>query len=436
MSKREVDWLKGELPELVDKDIISAESAEKIRNYYGSDTISSSRRTFLTVFSIIGVVLVGLGIILILAHNWEQLSRYNRLVIAVGMLVAAQVLAGVALLFKRDNAAWNEGTATFLMIMVGAANALVGQTYHLVEDTSGFLLSWMMLSLPLIYLMNANTAAVLYLVGVTVWAAEGHFSLLGKQAIWLMLGLVVPYYWRMLSRDRYANRTVIFAWGFILSLYICFGIAFSAYLDMLGMLMYSALFVITYLVGVRWFDDNAQGWLNPYKWLGLFGAIGITFMLTFRSFWFHQGLLLKTYQLKSAEAALACLLLTIVIGLNIWLTRHQRTHHWRFGIVPIVICIGNLLVNYDASGLSATVLVNVYLLIISMTVIIQGVRANSLGVLNTGMLMLAALIAARFLDISFSFIVRGLVFMALGAGLLIANFVMVRRKAGWQHDKS
>ena len=44
------------------------------------------------------------------------------------------------------------------------------------------------------------------------------------------------------------------------------------------------------------------------------------------------------------------------------------------------------------------------------------------------MMLFAVLVAIRFFDIEFSFIERGLGFIAIGAGFLITNVVLITRK--------
>ena len=284
MKSKELEWLYKELPELVAKGVIGPECADAIKAYYGPTAWPSGSKTVLTVFGLIGGVLVGLGIILILAHNWAELSRVTRLLIAVGMLVLAQGLAGYVMLRKRDSAGWVEGSATFLMLMVGAAMALVGQTYHLVDDAGSFLLIWMVLSVPLVYLLGATTPAVLYLVGITIWTFTGYSGGTEKQLIWVLLASLCPYWWRLLKADRYANPAVILTWVFTVCVYICFGTVLGKYVDRLYMADFGSLFALTYLAGVRWFDGAVRGWKKPFKFLGLAGGVGLAFLLTFRSF--------------------------------------------------------------------------------------------------------------------------------------------------------
>lgn len=427
MKSRELEWLYKELPELVAKGVIAPECADAIKAYYGPTAKPSGSKTVLTVFGLIGGVLVGLGIILILAHNWDELSRVTRLLIAVGMLVLAQGLAGYVMLRKRDSAGWVEGSATFLMLMVGAAMALVGQTYHLVDDAGSFLLIWMVLSAPLVYLLGATTPAVLYLVGITIWTVTGYSGGTEKQLVWVLLASLCPYWWRLVKADRYANPAVILTWVFTVCVYICFGTVLGKYVDRLYMADFGSLFALTYLIGVRWFDGAVRGWKKPFKFLGLAGGVGLAFLLTFRSFWQVEAIRISSAGI--GEYVLALALMGAVAGMGLPFLRPLRGKVLLFGAAPFVITLGLLLLGIDPGGIAATVLLNAYLLILGVTLLISGVRQGSLGVLNLGMLLLAALVVARFLDISFSFVARGVVFVILGAGFLITNLIMVRRKS-------
>ncbi len=60
-----------------------------------------------------------------------------------------------------------------------------------------------------------------------------------------------------------------------------------------------------------------------------------------------------------------------------------------------------------------------------------GIRANDLRLINIGMLMLAVLVLARFFDSDINFIIKGSVFIVIGMGFLVTNFVILRRKGGF-----
>jgi uncharacterized membrane protein len=72
MKNKYVRWLYEELPVLVNRGVLSAESAEKIHGYYGTIGRHDGRRLMMRLFGILGAGLIGSGIIVLLAHNWEE----------------------------------------------------------------------------------------------------------------------------------------------------------------------------------------------------------------------------------------------------------------------------------------------------------------------------------------------------------------------------
>ncbi|MDF2500508.1 MAG: hypothetical protein K0Q77_1222 [Anaerosporomusa subterranea] len=431
MNKKALAELYQDLPELITTGVLTPEAAENIKNHYGPIEDNQGRPTFLLAFGVFGVLLVGLGITLLIAHNWAQLTRVNRLALSIGLLVAAQLVAGMTLYFKQESRTWRESAAALHMIVIGAVLALVGQTYHLTGDTDSFLLTWMLLSLPLMYLLRANSVAVLYLLGVTYWSAS-IYSPVEKQFVWLLLALALPYYWRQMRQDRFSNTTAVLSWVWNICLYGCFTAAFDSSLNTFRALVYSALFSINYMAGVLWFNTVQESRL-PFKAIGLAGS-GITiFILTFYDYWRHLNM--TTSRVSSVETLLVIALL-LLTAVALFRTAKQTGHrNLPFAVAPLVISIGYLVQYFDASGSTAMILLNGYMLLLSIWVISAGSRNRSIGQVNAGMLMLALLIAARFLDANLSFVIRGVVFVCLGIGFLVVNWLMVRHKAGGQHEK-
>lgn len=426
MDKKAVAWLYKQLPELVEQGVIPAESAGRIREHYGPLPQGLGRRTLFVAFGLIGSVLVGLGIILILGHNWDQLSRLTRLLISLGVLVAAQIMAGLALWRKKDSTAWLEGTAAFLMLAVGGSIAVVGQVYHLADDFKNFIMVWMLLSLPLVYLMKVKGVAGMYLVGVMAWLAAVQPEGMIKQAAWALLALVLPYYWRLLKTDRYANAAVVLSWLLVICFYFCFSLTGD---KKLWVPLYATLFSSTLFIGLLWFNAAEKVWQKPFQVVGLLGGVAIAYFLSYKTAWAYS----VYHLLPSAgqgEYLLAFCLLVMAAGLGFLLVKRNLAHFILLGAFPVVAWFGCLLQSIDISGMYAAALVNVFLLGLSITVITKGVRETRLGVLNAGMLMLALLIVFRFFDFSYSFVARGVIFILCGMAFIAVNLVLSRRKNG------
>jgi uncharacterized membrane protein len=151
--------LINDIEKLVREEIISQEIANRINAYYSSKESNSSNR-LLVIFGVLGAFLIGLGIILILAHNWDQLPRFLKTILAFIPLLVAQGLCGYTLWKKKDSQTWRESASIFLILSIGAAIALISQVYHLEGEMQGFLLIWMILALPVVYIMTSSVSSL------------------------------------------------------------------------------------------------------------------------------------------------------------------------------------------------------------------------------------------------------------------------------------
>ncbi len=120
--------LSKDLSELVNSDVITPETADRIQDYYEGKKGNSTNRLFI-VFGVIGALLIGLGIISIIAHNWDELSRITKTFFAFFPLVTGQLLCGYVLFKKPDSTAWRESSAIFLFFAVGACISLISIQY-------------------------------------------------------------------------------------------------------------------------------------------------------------------------------------------------------------------------------------------------------------------------------------------------------------------
>ena len=153
--------------------------------------------------------MVGLGIILIMAHNWDEFTRPLKTIFAFLPLVLGQLFAGYSIL-KKKSTTWKEASGTFLFFAVGSSIALVSQIYNIPGDLSSYILTWIVLCLPLVYLLKSNAVAILHIVFSTFYACNLGY---GYEAIgetpWLYLLLIaflLPHYLQLLKHRPYSNN--------------------------------------------------------------------------------------------------------------------------------------------------------------------------------------------------------------------------------------
>lgn len=91
----------NDLPKLIDNGIITNEVADSIRLYYQNDSVNKGG-VLQIILAVLVAFLVGLGILLILAHNWDDMSVSVKTTLAFLPLVVAQGLVLYVILKKAE----------------------------------------------------------------------------------------------------------------------------------------------------------------------------------------------------------------------------------------------------------------------------------------------------------------------------------------------
>jgi hypothetical protein len=73
-------------------------------------------------------------------------------------------------------------------------------------------------------------------------------------------------------------------------------------------------------------------------------------------------------------------------------------------------------------------LMNCYVLLLGVDILARGIRTNSIARANFGLLLIAALAITRFFDSDLSFVTRGIGFIVVGAGFLVANILLFKKR--------
>ncbi|MEL7146878.1 MAG: DUF2157 domain-containing protein, partial [Bacteroidota bacterium] len=278
--------IHNELQMLIDASVIDEATAQRIRRFYQERQEAKPNRLFI-VFGVLGATLVGLGIILIIGHNWDQLPRALKTAFAFIPLVVGQSLGIYALLKRSDSMAWRESTAAFITFAVGACIAMISQIYHIQGELSGFLLTWSLLSLPLIYVLRSSVVSLLYLVAITFYAYEVGYWVHPNTPPYLyllLLAAMLPHYYNLHRNNPDSNFMSFHNWFVPLSVASVFGAFYDNY-PILLYVGYIALFGFLLIVGEQPHFQNRRSINNGYKVLGSLGSIIMLIVLSFEDVW-------------------------------------------------------------------------------------------------------------------------------------------------------
>lgn len=438
MRSNPIRWLYRELPQLVERGVLTPGAAESLRDHYGPLPEASSRRILLLVFGVLGALLVGSGVVLLLAHNWEFLSRPVRAGLSLGPLVAAQAIVLWVVRRRFHSAAWTEGSATFLSLSIVACISLIGQTYNLGGDVESVLFTWVALTLPVVYLLRSRVAAVLALTGATWWLMLAPWPRPSITIYWTYLAfvaIVAPFLVWLHRSQRHEPRSAMVEWAACGSLALAVVRLIAWPETGLWAPLYAGLLGSFYVLGrrrTRSATEDVAAWRRPFH---VFGALGLGVLLLASSF----GDNWKTdWGWIAATDGYAPLVMVLVIALSLSIVstiagaRMLGEGEWGAGLLactPVMAALG-WVASFEP-GLSTPIVLsmNLFALAVGLTICVQSVGSGRLGTANGGLLLVLAVLTARFFDADLSFVARGVGFILLGSSLLGMNLWMIRQRA-------
>ena len=423
--------IKLNLDELVREGVISQQAAERILQYEEQKP-DASRSKLLIAFGILGALLVGLGIILIIAHNWDNLSKWQQTLIAFFPLAIGQGIAGFTLLKKAERIAWREGASVFLFSAIAVTLSVISQVYNLPGDLSSFILTWILLALPIVYVMRSAMASLAYLVGITYFAASAGYwndGYLNPHYYWPLLLAVLPFYWSLFNQKPNSSFVFFHHWAWPISLTCSLGILawndeywmFPAYISLSGCFL---------LIGNASYFRERSIAANGYLGIGLFGTLGLFLALSFSWIWDDLQKSLPAW--RSLEFLATSLLTTVGCLLLYWKIKQEGARSTRLYQL-LFLCFLPIFVLGFSRPIVAQIAINLLVLATGISLVIEGAKKVYLGMLNFGLMVIAVLIICRFFDTEWSFVARGIMFVSLGLGFFVANYFIVKKKS--KHDK-
>ena len=421
------DKFQDQIKELLDNNIITEEVALSIANYYKKSDDSGTSKLFLT-FGVIGAILASLGIILVFAHNWDSMSRFSKCIVSFLPLVVGQFFCGYSLFSKNNSPAWKESSASFLFFAVGATISLIAQTYNIAGDFSSFLFTWMILCLPIVYLMSSNLVSLLFIIGITVYAINTNYWNYFKPfdyTYWLLLLGVMPHCYTLL-KGMATNFRALHNWFIAASLTISWG-SFGGHSGNNDLLYfgYSFLFTSFYFIAKTKYYSSEKLLANGFA---IVGKLGILFMLYMGSFKYIWADLANDYfdftsMLTYSTATL--FILSLLLLIKFWKAKTLAVNEiMQYAVLFFGLCY--LISKYNE--MAPVVFCNAYLLLLGIREIQKGNTADSIPRLNFGVLIIAILVTCRFFDTEMGFLARGILFILVGASFFMLNYYMLKKR--------
>lgn len=423
-------WLLEQLPQWERDGILTADAARTLRERYATQQAAADAQPGVAQIAMgaLGALLIGAGLIAVIGYNWDDFSRPVRLSFAFLPLLAAQIASFRVLQRGEAVAAWvRESAALLQTFAAGACIAIVSQIYNLGGEWPDFLFWWMLLSLPLVWVLRSHAVAIFYLIAIAMWSVNQiergnpwHDSPLLYPV--LLLGLL-PF-WPGWPSKRGLSLTL----RWVMTLSAIFGLCSAA------------AFVCEKLLHHSGFDFETAMWLwtltaaalvlfplnqtaiaeplrrKPQVVLGALWLFGYGLAATFRD--------ISDDVVKGMTHALTlpwCWGLLAVLAVFAALALKQR----RWAVLSAASIALLPLAAFPFERLMSWVF-TLHLTAIGLTLIVLDF-AGRRGAPRFGALLLSVLIILRMADSHFSLLAKGVAFIVVGVAFLVFNLLMSRR---------
>jgi uncharacterized membrane protein len=419
--KRHHRWLQGEIETWRREGIIDDAQALRLAGRYGMADQHQGWSRF--IFSALGAVLLGLGVILFFAYNWQEMGRASKLALIFSGISAAHVSGWLLSVPGRGHENLGECLHLLGTMLFGAGIWLVSQIYHMDAHTPNAFLVWSLAALAMAWAMPSIAQAMLavLLMFFWNWFEVIRFNTPVHWGPWIVAGPVIGLAW------TYRSRTLLF---FSCAMFIVSFSLNAAHLNDDAVLpivlaLSSVCLGVAHLAAKTRFPQSA----SALFWLGNFLYLLLLFLLTFGDM---GGVLSESdlltwpvwlYWGSAAAVALLAWCFFWIAARERMETRDEIIEAAMIFIALLIVVVSPVVGKFGQHWWFS-------LLFFGHGVIwlVRGMHQLRWQPAALGGGMLAALILARFVDLFDSLLIRSMVFLILGAGLFAVGMIFSRSR--------
>jgi len=409
-------WMLGEIEKWQSEEIINAETAGILKKRYEP---KKNTGFLIILFSVIGTLFIGMGVILIGANNWwYSLPVAMRTAIAFLPLVASQALAIYVFKRRMDSTAFREGSAILNMAGVFSSIAIVGQIFHLPGDFTNYIFVCGILSMPTMLVMKAVSPLIIY-----YWTVLNGGLCLGNE--WELAATLTFFaigaVFAVCNFRSENGKSVYLAWLTLVSGFILL-ISSSIMGDGEPVILLFSYFALFLAISPMW-EKAGQA----FRITGTIGTLVMLAICTYGWCW--------EFVSEFEDITVALMTIVLVAGaLYFAFADYRKNRKLNIlliaGIFAIAVRIVWLFAGLtgDISCTVFSVLFNIVMFATGIYFIWDGTKNVSLVSANVGMVTVCTWLVMRFFDSDMSLAVRGVAFLVLGIGFLLFNLRLIKIK--------
>ena len=384
----------------------------------------SYNSTVTIVFSILGALLVGVGLVLIFVTFWQDMPLLIKGILSFVPLFAGQASGLFVLCRKKDKLPWTEGGSVLWTAGIAATLTMIYNIFDLSIDWTNILILIAVSVVPIIGLLRSVAPMTVYYTCRGIAAYEDSESLMAILAAAVLVALGCVYSSCLIKAENKSHRSILAQWISVIAVtaYVCaigMGIDYMA-LCVAGLM---AIAICLYLIS---FKDADMA--MPYKIPGLF----ITAIIMFLSSSIYLDYVKP--EMNNIIYIAVCVIAIAITGI---LTIRKAKDKFSLGyIAATVIFYAVYIASLYAMGNSyKSEIADIFLIVFKapaftayILMIISGAREKKLMPINLGFIGVAGLVMVVVYQSGLSMLGNGIMLLIFGGVLLAINFKISKAK--------
>lgn len=387
----------------------------------------SYNSTITIVFSILGALLVGVGLVLIFVTFWQEMPYLFKGVLSFVPLLCGQASGLFVLHKKKDKVSWCEGGSVLWTAGIAATLTMIYNIFDLSIDWTNVLILIVVSVVPVIGILRSVAPLVVYYGcsicwGVAVFEETESLFVIFITALLVTLGCV--YSGALLKAEKKSHRSILAQWISVIAVtvYVC---VIGMGIDNMPLFVagFMAVAICLYLIS---FKDGDMA--MPYRIPGLFITAFLMFLSSSIYFDYVEA---EVYNIIYIAVCL------IAIALTGLLTIKKAKDKFSLGYIAVTVIfyavyIASLYVMGDRykseiADICITIL-KAPAFVAYILMIISGAREKKLMPINLGFIGIAGLVMVMVYQSGLSMLGNGVMLLLFGGVLLAINFKISKAK--------
>ncbi len=395
---------------------------------------NASRQKLIIIFSVIGSVLTAAGLVLIFVNYWDKMPLLLKSVFAFIPMLAGQGAAVYTFIKKRESVPWCEGASVLWCAGVTATIALMDSIHMFMTDFSDCLFIDILLTLPVIFILDAVTPLLLIHFGINYLLIENfnhsNSFLLTDLILFSVFAVALAYV--IINRKNKDDARHIFSQWIT---FISFSVTATVNILFAEPEEPAIWLIITAYFAAFYFAFYSTPYKLPYTTIGLLGTLG---MAVASVFFYNPDLMGAPYfgyekeeKIKMIIFAVTGIAAVILIGI----LKRKTISKTKIGIIyfpaTVLLILSQALCCIFAPEENLTVfyfltLIASYTMIFTVTA--DGVLNNNFIIMNLGLIAFAVNITFMIINIiDISMLGAGIMLLLFGIALFTVNFLLAKK---------